>query len=245
MNSELNMESSAEDFINGLSAHMSRLEVDEYISGHETLISGVERIEKAVREFGVPSSEEDFLRGRRLKSMLSSLSCYVFNNKKGDELIDRVANLECELGGKLATFARRLCRKVPKDIKPLVRYVLWSRYYTREDRESIAVALTGAGVLYRKEKAYLVTGLHLAVGDNMFGIDRNGREYRKYVMTCLPQAFYVSGHWQEIFENLSVEAPELDEDLYCPTGIGDRKYCAKISFSWKDKNFIRGNYLRR
>jgi len=143
---------------------------------------------------------------------------------------------------KLYRFAKNYGNASP-ELRPLVKYLCWSRYYFG-DEQKIADKLLKNSLLWKDSKGnYLVTGLHLAVGDNTFGISRRtGREYRLYVKSCAIQAFYVSSHWQEKITKMEtsgkITVPLLDETLYSVESIGNWKGAAKISISSRDEEYI-------
>ncbi|HNQ63123.1 MAG TPA: hypothetical protein PKO34_01000 [Smithellaceae bacterium] len=238
-----------EDFVLGLSATLAGMSTDEYCATNDNLLNNLEKIETAVKGAKV-CKLDDFKEWFVAKKMLSSLFCYTANTNHAD--FERVSAAESVLGGKLDKFAKNYGKASP-EIRPVIKYVLkrsrW--YYTFEDSVKIVSTLLDNGHLWQSKGWFFCTGLHLAVGDNVFGISNStGRQYRRYVGVCVPQAFYVEGRWPETIRAL-VEAgmiskiPLLDETLWEKTSIDDRKGCAKISLSRKERNFIRNNYLKK
>jgi len=231
-------DSPIDNFANELSAGMSHKPVSQYISDHEDLINKIQRIEEIAKTLKVRTIDE-YNKAMTLKSALSSLYCYTFNNNKTE--FDKVSDLEGQVGSKLAGFAR--CFQRAKGEKgTLIRYVLWGRRYRDHNVEKIIAALADSSHLYKKDNRYYVTGLHLAVGDNVFTVSRTtGREYRNYVRTCVIEAFPVSSYWDDMMTHHNITAPILP-DYYHIIYIGDGKECAKISFSRKDKCIIERHY---
>lgn len=128
----------------------------------------------------------------------------------------------------------------------MCKYMLWNRYFIHDDTDKIIEELLKNNLLYKNDKGdYLVTGLHLAVGDNTFTIGKSGKHYRKYNKACVMQAFYVTNRWQRILELKSIQCPLLDKEVYWPTMIGNGKYMAKISFVKKDRDVIYKKYCKR
>lgn len=91
------------NFANKLSAQMLGITEQQYIEAHEDIISKVEEVEKFVDNFEVKNIE-DYKEGLRVKSVLSSLSCYVFNNNK--EEWEKFFDIEGKLGKKLHTYEK-------------------------------------------------------------------------------------------------------------------------------------------
>ena len=72
------------------------------------------------------------------------------------------------------------------------RYVIWSYIFRDVDHAKVLDHLKGSGLLRRDaDGRVLVLGLSAKVGDNLFSVDRRGREHRRYVDTLGRQGFYV------------------------------------------------------
>lgn len=239
MNTEAVSNETPEDFINSLSASITNMPLEGYINNHELAYRSFDKLQSLVEKIRVTTVEE-YHKAMEVKSLLSSLSCYVFNNNKEDW--EKYFDLEGDLGKKLYRFTKNYGKASP-ELRPLVKYLCWSRYYFG-DEQKIADKLLKNSLLWKDSKGnYLVTGLHLAVGDNTFGISRRtGREYRLYVKSCAIQAFYVSSHWQEKITKMEtsgkITVPLLDETLYSVESIGNWKGAAKISISSRDEEYI-------
>jgi len=170
-------------------------------------------------------------------------------------MFEEVSTLENDLGQKIAKFARSYGR-VRGELAHVVKYVChqagWR--YRGDDTKKIARTLLKNNLLFREvdvnySKAYYVTGLHLAVGDNVFGFSRyTGRQWRLYVKVCVIQAFSCNGLWRKEFKRLEEEGiitvPPLP-DFYYKTEVGDYKHAARVYLSQKEKNTIWNNYLSR
>ncbi len=188
---------------------------------------------------------EDYRELMKLKSLLSSLYCYTFNNQYPE--FDRVAELEAKLGKKLYKLARGYNRVKDKETRAVAKYFItcWQHYYSYEDPGKMADRLLESGNLFIDKRGnYLVTGLHYAVGDNVFGVSWDSdREYRLYVKTCAVQAFYIKSRIQKYLKANNVNAPPLDEELYEKTSTGtDSKYSARVYLTRVEHMIIRKNY---
>ncbi len=234
-------ETTESNFANDLSAGMSNVPVNTYVDTHEDILHNLTKVKEVAEKIKVRNMEE-FNKAREIKGMLSSLFCYTANNKKTE--FDEVAALEGKVGKKMAKFASKYGR-VKGDLACLLRYVIhmggWS--YRAHDRDKIVKTLLANNLLYKSGDHYFVTGLHLAVGDNTFGVSPGtGREYRLYCKTCVIQAFYVNSMWNGTLKEMNVQAPELPA-FYEKTDVADGKYCARVYLSRKDKDVIARDYL--
>ena len=224
-------------FINDLQARFLGVDTDTYVQTEESLLRELYSLQEAVRKLKV-NTLEDYLEGMKLKSLLSSLFCYCFNN--GKEEYQKVGAIEAELGKKLLKFARNYGRIKDKRLRAIAKYMITCSgyYWVHEDVDTIIEAVKKAGILWKKEGMYLITGLHYAVGDNSFTIGKDGREYRDYVETCAIQAFYVNSRWQKILSERGVEAPPLP-DFYEPTDVQpNMRYCARVYLSSQQFDLI-------
>jgi hypothetical protein len=175
--------------------------------------------------------------------MLSHLSCFTFNNQHPEE--DRVWKLESVWAKVLKQYNRRLLIK-DEDTRLVARYLLWRRYFLGVDARAAFVLARQKGILYRSGEGrhsvgLYIVGLDRAVGDNVFTVDRRGREHRKYGRTIGRQALEVlqplpwSGDEAAAFV---ASLPELN-GTYRPTSIGDYKHAARASaFAWKAKETL-------
>ena len=230
-----------EDFANTFHAWMYGIELDDYMHKSEDMLSRLDVFDRVVKEIKVENID-NYKKALEVKGILSALFCYAFNNRKDHR---RVGEIEEKLGEKLYRFARNY-RKASKEIRPLIKYMLWNKYFLREDVEALAKAVLEAGHLFKIEKKmdgkicrdYLVTGLHLAVGDNTFTVGKYGREYRNYVKTCAIQAIYVTDRWQKLLDRMesrgTITVPLLDETIYDRVLVGNGKGMVKISMYWRD-----------
>jgi len=242
------MENTVMDFITKLSARMARETAEEYVGNRESALLNISKIIEMVEKTTV-STIEEYKKAIELKGALSSLSCYVFNSNKDNA--KEVWDTEAKLGNKIYRFARNY-GKASKDVRPVVKYLLWRNSYTSEDAECqlhMARVLVANNLLWKDgDDTYLVSGLHLAIGDNTFTQGQRGW-YRNYVKSCVIQAFLVRSRWDSILKDLEekgeITVPRYDESVYRRVSIRDGKGAAKISFSRKDKNFIFSNYIRR
>jgi len=239
----------ADNIINELSAHMTGLSVEEYDALQNKMLNKLDVIEHTVKKAKVVNLD-DYKKYLGLKQHLSSLYCYTFNTR--NEVFDRVSAIEGEMGAKLYSFAKNYGKASPA-IRPVIKYALSNSYYSRENVEKMVRELQNAGHLWKIDEdgnnvSHYVTGLHLAVGDNVFNINRRtGRQYRQYVKTCALQAFRLPYRWSttiRALEKEGMEVPELNENLLCITGLANMKGCAKISLSQAYRAHIINNYIK-
>ena len=231
-------------FVNMMSAKMVGMKVEDYHSNHDKALRVLDKIEKAVNKAKV-NTIEDYKELMKLKSLLSSLYCYTFNNQYPE--FDRVAKLEVKLGMKLYKLARGYKRIKDKETRVVAKYFItcWRPYYIDEDLGKMTSRLLESGNLFiDKRGTYFITGLHYAVGDNVFGVSRrNGREYRLYVKTCAIQAFYIKSRIQKYLKANNVNAPSLDEELYKKTHTEtDSKYSARVYLTRVEHRIIRSKF---
>ena len=233
------MENQNPNFANHLSAAMSKQTEDEYVQSMESLLNQIDLLEHKANELEVKTLP-DFREGMALKSALSSLFCYTANNKK--DTFDRVSDIENIVGKKLFRFAKRFRKPLPCD-RILAHYLLWSRRYINLDEHAILSELVRADMLRKDEGKYYIIGLHYAVGDNTFGVGRNGQQYRLYVGCCALQAIGISFCSERLRDLDTLPVPQL-EKVYTKYWVGNYKGGIKISFSYKERQHIREHYRR-
>ncbi|HDL14853.1 MAG TPA: hypothetical protein ENH28_01635 [Euryarchaeota archaeon] len=231
-------------FANMMSAKMAGTKVEDYRSNHDKALRVLDEIEKAVNKAKV-NTIDDYRELMKLKSLLSSLYCYTFNNQYPE--FDRVAELEAKLGKKLYKLARGYKRIKDKETRAVAKYFItcWQHYYIDEDLDKMSDRLLESGNLFLDKRGnYLVTGLHYAVGDNVFGVSwDSNREYRLYVKTCAIQAFYIKSRIQKYLKANNVNAPSLDEELYKKTHTEtDSKYSARVYLTRVEHRIIRSKF---
>ena len=232
------------NFANTMSAQMAGMGAEEYRSNHEKALKILDKIEKAVNKAKV-NTIDDYSELMKLKSLLSSLYCYTFNNEYPE--FDRVAELEAKLGKKLYKLARGYKRIKDRETRAVAKYFVtcWRHYYINEDLGKMADRLLASDNLFIDKRGnYLVTGMHYAVGDNVFGVSwDNKRLYRRYVKVCAIQAFYIKYRIQNYLKVNNVYAPPLDEELYEKTSVdNDSKYSARVYLTRAELQIIRKNY---
>jgi len=118
-------ENSVQEFINNMSANMAGVSSQDYVSQEESMLGKLDKLDAIVKKYRIPVAKEGIVEGKAIKSAISSLSCYAFNNNKAGDIRDRIYALEGEMGRKMATFCRSLTLKIPKEVKPVIRYILW------------------------------------------------------------------------------------------------------------------------
>ena len=228
-----------ENINNTLSAGLSKIPISDYIKQQEATLALLGDIEQKVENIKI-NSMETYQKGYKIKQILSSLFCYTFNNDKMEDW-NKVADIEGKMGNKLFKYARNYKKITPAQRK-LGKYLLWNSHFIRENTNEIVDALIAADMLRKQGCNYFIIGIHLSTGDNTFGIDTNGKEYRHYIPVCCFMAIgitYEYDNLKEIFD--TKEIPEL-EDYYEKYYQGNCKHGVKISFSRKDREYIRQNY---
>jgi len=220
--------SSAFDFATDISAKMAGMSSENYVSRMNDALTMLDKIEGAIGRMKL-KTENDFKQAHDIKSVLCSLSCYTSNNKLPEN--DRVWKLESVLGAKMHKWTMRNLAKPDDNL--LIRYILWNKRYAgdSETRKWILDQLIEKGFLgirpagqYNTEEIVL-TGIACKVGDNVFSIGRDDREYRNYCTVCLPQCFFPT--WAIDTEYVkSKSLPTLDPDLSM-TYMRDGKGCAR------------------
>ncbi len=236
----MDMELKVLNLINGLSSTMAQTSLKEYVQNREQAYENYGKLVGLVEKIKVTNIQE-YGEAMEVKSLLSSLSCYVFNNRKEDW--EKYLELEGQLGAKMYRFARNYGKASPM-IRPLIKYLCWNRHYIDDNSLKIAeIMLQNRHLRKDGNGNYLVTGPHLAVGDNTFTYDSKGRLFRHYVKISAMQAFYVNCYWGEEFGILEagnlIAVPLIDERLYEKVSIAANcKSCAKISMSAKDIGIV-------
>jgi len=235
-----------DNFINELSASLQKQSVDEYIKNHEIGLKRVDELRDIAEALKVDTIA-DYKAGIAIKSLLSSLFCYAFNNSKDYK---QVGKIESIVGDKLYRFARTYDRIKDNKTRAVAKYLItnWRYYYVNEDIEKMVGELLSKNKLFEdKEGTYLVTGLHYSVGDNTFSSDRRGNWYRNYIKSCAIQAFYIKSRYQRyIVEHLrdKFSIPKLNEDIYTKVGVGDGKYLARVYLTEREHQIIRKYFTK-
>ena len=229
-----------EDIANTISA--GGQEVSEYVTQHEEAITELNTIDDKIKSFKIKTIK-DYIEAYKLKGLLNSLFCFAANNKKKE--FDRVADLENNLGNKIAKFARSYKKITPAQRK-LGKYILWRKKFYCENTVKLIDDLIKANMLRKSETGdYFIIGINLAVGDNTFGYsNRTGKQWRLYNKVCCFMAIGIS--WldtrKEILDEKDI--PML-ESYYEKYWVGNYKGGVKISMPWKDKQYIQQNYVSR
>jgi len=241
------------DFIIGLSASMANKEPEQFAKemcdmASEGDIAEFEAIvDKLVKKKITPELYIKVI--SPLASELNSLWCFLFNMKFPEEKRERIDNTLRKLNQFRLKWARKQSRQgCDKEVRPLVKYSingLGRKYYSYFPTKELVEMLIQKGLIYRNPRAksdtsaFVVRGLHLAVGDNVFTVNWKGQQYRNYVDYCAPEAFYLRPEFQaELKEMDTTSLPELPA-YFEIMSIGDYKGCCKISLSSNDKNKIR------
>jgi hypothetical protein len=228
-----------ENIANTLSA--GNQEVSEYVNQHEEDLAKLNEADAKVKNLKIKTIE-DYIEAYKMKGWFNSLFCFAANNKKAE--FDRVADLENELGDKLAKFSRSY-KKITPNQRKLGKYVLWKKWYTFESRDKIADALIEADMLRKSGSDYFIIGMNLAVGDNTFGYsNRTGKQWRLYNKVCCFMAIGISYNQSPWMTELKDKNVSELESYYEKYWVGNYKGGVKISMPWKDKQYIQQNYVR-
>jgi hypothetical protein len=108
-------------FVNDLSAQMAGMKTDDHCRAHNDALRQLDRMREAVAQTEV-ASIEDYKEAMKLKSAISSLFCYAFNNNLPEW--EEVCDLEGELGKKLYGFARTYDRIKDKETRAVAKYFI-------------------------------------------------------------------------------------------------------------------------
>lgn len=228
--------------INHLVASINGISEEKYVNSMETLLSSIEKIEDVV--FKLNKKKVDLEKVLELKSLITSLVCYSFNNKSLPEIKDRLRTIENTIDKIALKEARKMSNmNCTKELRPFVKYVCWGKYYNEFGKNKLILnKLLDAGLLWKDENDnVLVNGLHLKVGDNTFSVKHGTRGYLSVVE---PMAIYLSTYFTTIAKSLIDEIPKLPK-IYGKYNIangGGYKGCPKCYLSYEDKqnviNFI-------
>ena len=227
-----------------LCARLAGTTPDDYVQRNEEILTCLEKFE-------FPNSiktEESYRQAQAIKSLLSGLFCYAANTNNPE--FERVADAENRWGRMMAQYNRRCLIKDPKT-RSLARYLLWNSYFLTVN---LRVALEEAkrqGILRRgrddqgqPQNTLLVVGLEMKVGDNVFTVDRRGREHRQYVKTIGRQAFSVSQKYREVVDETFMDSIPVVDETYRHTSIGDHKHGARpISLRYSERDSILQRFV--
>lgn len=217
-------------------AYTSDMTPEAYVNKMKALIDILDKVEDAIERMEI-KSQEAFNHAYGIKKVLSSLSCYTFNNKLPEN--DRVWGLEWKVAKKMAVWMKSQLAKPDDNL--LIRYILWNKRYSgdNEQRKKILDVLIEKGYIfirpagkYNKQEV-VITGIYCKVGDNCFTVGRNGRESRQFVDVCVPQCFEIV--WGIDKEYLATkDIPMLEKEVEM-TYMRDGKGCARHpKFTHKD-----------
>ncbi len=241
------------DFILTLSSAMSGMSPEEYAAKISNLSSegDIEDVEnfvnKLVKTKITPKIYQEYI--LPIASQLNSVWCFMFNMKLPEEKRQRISEALQKINNHRLTWARKQSRQgCDKEVRPLVKYAingLGSKYYRHFPTRELVELLIEKGLIYRNPykksdtTSFVVRGLHLAVGDNVFTVNWKGKQYRNYVQFCAPEAFYLRTEFIAELKQMNTEnLPELPP-YFEMMSVGDYKGCCKISLSYEDKNIIR------
>lgn len=229
-------------FMNDLSAHMEGDKTGEdYFNSRTQALEHIDEIENIVDNAKIKTME-DYDRYSNIKSILSSLFCFTANNQM--PIFDRICDIESKMGKKLLKFVKSQVVK-DREIRAVIRYVLWGAYYRSQNIESIYNVLFENDLLRKQGSGIFVTGLHYKVGDNTFTVDRMDRQHRNYVEWTALQAICIKSNTLKDFildNNKWDNIPQL-EDRYSSIFVCDGKYCIRpIRLKYEERKLIMEKY---
>ena len=172
---------------------------------------------------------------------LNSLICYAWNSRVDDEhkkMVNAVYHIAWK---KLYAFCKHYNEL--KDINKIAaHYLCWNKHYSYQSEEGMMKVISLLnGHIWKKDNNYLVTGLHLATGDNTFSVGNKGNQWRNYVKELGLQAIYINNYWSEILKELEkenkIEIPVLPE-YYDGHSTDNYKHSVKVSCNWKERQTI-------
>lgn len=216
------------DFGVRLSAEMAGTDPQSYRSQLELNLSHLATAEQAVARFEVRDLES-YRQAYVLKGVLGSTFCFAFNTRQPEAVVDRWSRVENALGFKMLRFVTQ--QRLPATLNRATRYLLWGRSFYADEllRHHLLDQLYEAGLLWRTDfedggAHALVTGLHTKLGDNVFTVGCDGKEYRQFVDCCVPQSFCLNHRDSQyvLTKGLKPIPPEFEN-----IGFGDGKGCAR------------------
>lgn len=235
--------SPAFDFATEFSAHMLGMTSETYLDGMKATLGMLDEIEDAIKRMKI-KSEDDFKQAYGIKGRLNSLSCYTSNHNLPEN--NRVWQLEMNLGEKMNKYA---LSNLPKgDDNLMIRYILWNRHIIGDTdmRKWILDQLVEKGYIGKyKDEGIVITGLSTKVGDNVFTVGSNGREYRNYRRVCVPQCYELTWGKLDLDYLATKNLPTFDDlDLHM-THMGEGKHNARYpKITNKDKIRLKELMLR-
>jgi len=215
-------------------------DVNEYRQRMKDQLAALDSLENPRR----PECEKDFLEIERIRRDLSSLDCFAFNTSHPEQ--DRVTRLESEYCKLVSQYNKR--RELPHGVdRSIGRYLLYGKRFNDIRTTTAWLEARDRGLLRKVVRpddgrvVFYVVGLRCKLGDNVFTVDRRGREHRQYGRSVGRQAI-------AIVQTLPFEAdqrdafaqtiPDLDPTFH-EVSIGDYKGCIRpISMTRKEVNAI-------
>jgi hypothetical protein len=176
-------------------------------------------------------TDEDVRVAKALQSYLNGLYCTASNRRYSDGVIKAVYGLLCRVQRRLHNHTKRQVTKDPV-LSLLSRYVCLGEAYTQADQAKVYAHLNEAGLLRKRTNrngtaTVYVIGLYTKVRDNVYTIDRRGREHPTYLDVTLPQAHATGFPFrvgEKDSEALLNAIPEMsDSEDYSETFFGGGK----------------------
>lgn len=205
--------------------------LDEYTQRNEHIFSLLHELEVLPKIV----DEDQYKRYREIKSILSSMSCSMFDAR--DPRTDDIYRVERAVAKRLASYNKRFLISDRRHAL-VARYLLWRHRFSRIESITAFLAAREFGILRRVggppegvPYSIVVIGLDRKEGDNVFTVDDHGRHYRQYRRTIGRQAFSVvhdTGLEQPEYDAFARSLPPLD-DTYYLVAIRDAKYAARGS----------------
>ena len=162
--------------------------IEDYQARNEALFDALLSAEMPVKTTELTACEH-----YSLLNKIDGVDCYLFNS--GQSKRDGVDVLNKKRDMLVSTLSRfsKSCQIKDHATRAAARYLLWGKYYAVINRNDVLRYLKKQGALRVQRtgehtELYII-GLHGKVGNNVFSIDRRGREHRLYNETCSTMAF--------------------------------------------------------
>ncbi|EHU6487751.1 hypothetical protein BWH99_RS10660 [Vibrio parahaemolyticus] len=197
------------------------------------------------------TTEDEYVAAMGIKRLLCRIEVYMGNISH--PLHSIFSDLENTYSKALSRYNNSLLVK-NKDDRRLIKYLAWTKYFTSSvDHEQMLIEAAQKGLLKKRltvsddgktHVSLFVWGLKFKVGNNVFSVDRLGREHRTYletigrqcIPTCVPSECF--NRFVQNNPKLIEQIADVTENDYV-TDVGDGKYKIRsIPFSVADQNDI-------
>lgn len=204
------------DFLKKLVALYKARSPESYKEWMDFALDNLDDLEKAFKI----QTEDDYVLANSIKGLLCSLSCTTFNTKHPDN--DQVWRIESIYGSLMVGYNKKNLLKNRSDIL-VANYLIGKTTYVGINFNHVLNYAKERNFIRQSNGRLYVIGLLKKVGDNVFSIDRRGRQHRQYVDTIGRQYFAVPScrynPTKEFFDGI----PMLDEKTYYEGFFADHK----------------------